>query len=78
MGMNVTKMNDELFPDLPRNKTRMEIWKEAHGVKSSVSDIPDVPENKWFAYSEKENMCFGASEEDACFNLAERMKLPWP
>jgi hypothetical protein len=71
-------------PDLltvPTNRTRLQLWKERHGVTTelfppSLGDLGPV----WFASVYAGDVPLaqkGDTEEDACFVLAEKLRLPW-
>ncbi len=61
-------MNDELFADLPRYKTRLELWKEKHKPATWHTPFADderepwvaiFPETWWGSYGVKEGMSIG-------------------
>jgi len=101
-------MSHDLFPDLPRNKTRLDVWKELHGAITHCAGFPKPSPTNWAAttraildsyaggygvkkgddfptvcahvqrlLAEAEQIGYGATEEDACFALAQYQRMPW-
>lgn len=64
-------MSDELFPDVPRNETKLEAWKRIHGVTTDGNGDPGA--TLWRADSC--NREYGETEEQACRNLALKLNL---
>lgn len=70
-------MNDLLL-DVPRNRTKLEVWKERHGIWTQPSS-PEVDGFVGFASGKKGALesDTGEDEEASCFATAERLRLPW-
>jgi len=66
--------------EVPPNRTKLEIWKARYFVTAeNKPDLAYDPDCKldWIAFIRIGDSALGATEEDACFALAEKLKLPW-
>lgn len=66
--------------DVTPNRTRLSIWKERHGVQTDPILHPHpCDEDRWRAFQDyyADDIGHGVTEEDACFALAEKLRLPW-
>lgn len=97
-----------LLLDVPRNQTRLDRWKQLHGVETYCSTVFLEDDDRWVSVCKPQlvkafgayginsemnlpeifsHVCrliddagyagYGASEEIACFHLAESLQMPW-
>jgi len=78
-------MNDPfsaLLAEVPIFRTKLEVWKEKYGVVTDPipphpSDAPDADRWRAFRSYYDDYIAHGITEEDACMDLAENLRLPW-
>ncbi len=69
-------MIDFLFPDVPRNKTRLEIFKESNSVRCVQEGELIRAVQFREGIEEARESATGETEEIACLELAKKLKLP--
>lgn len=71
--------------DVPKNRTKLDVWKERHGVAvrlipedtNYLSATPEYHEATVRHAGNTFTVGTGPTEEDACMEVAEKLRLPW-